>query len=179
MDIFKEGVKELEIELKVEGIRLLVDNTDLIKNYDLLRHIFSMKGFRFGHVHTNFELVGPTRIIFKCGLAEFPKCCGKAIVSGFYLDNYLESDNLYGVGPIPKEKADSIFNISMNMVGVFCKQLFYSSLDFIISETEQPKLFSMIRLKPVNSFENHRMGNVHICHSYTMDLNKFGILEEK
>lgn len=176
---FEDSLSEylgVKTELSIEGINIsdneeMILSTKLKSNNRFLRENLSEK--------INF-LISRNKgldIISYGTLSEFPRCCGKAIFSGIKIsEHYYERCDENGANKYVRYSDDQvkyILNSTLKLVYDICKNAKYSSVDFIVSEKEQPLLYkslSEINCTPILSFKNYRMNNKNICHNYSMEI---------
>lgn len=167
-DLIKEKVNLYVCDIGLGDISMLMatkirPQTRLIKDYNLDTLIFSVR----------IENVGT---IGYAKMTEFPNCCGKVILYGLSINNNYYKLGVIGRTDISDENYNKYVDGFINICLECAKHMGYTSLDMIISEHEQKKLYEAIiaiGYKPVSTFSNQRMPNKNICHNFTINI-KFG-----
>lgn len=147
------GRKSLNVSTSEEDIlqTIIRENHRLIKEFDSENLIISI------------YVDGGNYLVFN--LREFPSCCGKIIMHGIKFINY---------GKITTGACKSTVKSVIALLEKICIRMRYSSIDFIVSEEEQPlllKCLKEIEIKERFSFVNRRGSNSHTCHNFSIDVD--------
>lgn len=113
------------------------------------------------------------RFIFTTTLQEFPSCCGKLIMYAIKFGNMnYYNDNCV---LISDKTGSLIITYILDLINDIANILHYSSVDFIISDVEQPFLLKSLRnagLKEISSFQNRRNDYRHTCYNFSVNFPK-------
>lgn len=173
-DDLSEFLKD-KVELTINGVKV-TNNEQTILETILRKYSRFIPEWKLEKLNFIVYIDQNTQILAYGSITEFPHCCGKAIfhtIKIYHERHIKEENNSYKVcEEYTDDQYDQITLHILKLVNEICKNAKYSSIDFIISEEEQPYLYkSMTRLdhKPVYSFLNIR-SNKHHCHNYAIDI---------
>lgn len=116
-----------------------------------------------------------TKIISTFTMSEFPACCGKAIVHAIKIESSYYNSSTGGKCTIEDKSHKVLVESSLEIAKEICKILKYSSMDFIVSDIDNPTLYEAMKeidLKPVSAFRNIRYEQGHYCNHYSITLPK-------
>lgn len=109
------------------------------------------------------------RVILYFTLSEYPSCCGKLILHSIYFPGmYFSYD---GNVNMLEEDGSVILSRTLKFISEIADIMKYSTLDFIISDFEQPFLLKSAKglgLKEISVFKNRRNDYKHSCYTYSI-----------
>jgi len=106
-------------------------------------------------------------------IVEYPSCCGKLIIHDIYSYTMIHS-GLDSIS-ITTEQSTQMFREVLNLVESICNIMYYSSVDFIISDVEQPIILKCVKnlgLQSMSSFKNRRNNYKHTCSTYSLNIDE-------
>lgn len=170
-------------ELLKYDISIFINEIEVSKNEETIFSTLLKLDYRFIKEYNNERIDVIIRIksslLAYFSIGEFPKCCGKAVLYNIqiYKRLYLTKLEINNGKPYIEEMTDEKYDIILkgliDLCSRICLNARYSSVDFIISQYEQPNIFNSLEklgYKPVHQFKNNRMNNKNPCCDYIIDI---------
>lgn len=126
-----------------------------------------------------------SRTLMSFSMREFHSCCGKVILHNMMINHLYRCRNFYSPSSVIQLNSNSMLSLVQEMlklVIIVCDIYGYTSIDFIVSDREQPYIFEAVKtlgIKEVSSFKNRRNNEKHTCYTYTIDIGNNEIFNIK
>lgn len=175
LESFESIISEIKKSISKDEIKFVFVTQDqkVLENLDDIIKIVGNNKTRFGSLKRYSITIrnGETNLIF-FHISEFPSCCGKLIAHGIvlrkiYYESYRETFTFND------KQYSEMVSIFLELLKLICEMAGYSSVDYILSDTDNADLYKEHKdksMKPTISWRNKRYETGHNCSNYTIVL---------